>query len=130
MRRLKLHSSVATILLRDGTLYFIALLAINAFQAATPKTTSLEGGYINEILEFMPPVLVQRFIMNLRRPDSEEHEAAAGQSGTGSSINFRPPSTFLGNLGEPLDHGSAAELEQHTVNDETGSSGQEASTMI
>ena len=54
-----------------------------------------------------PPILVSRFIMNLRQLDSTEESTSpsmAHGSGHFSTLNFRPQNTIVGNMGEPLDH--------------------------
>ncbi|GJE96355.1 hypothetical protein PsYK624_125500 [Phanerochaete sordida] len=59
----------------------------------------------------MPPVLIQRFMLNLRSFDicadlstSGDHRLSADLS-----VQFRRPSSFLGNIGESVDIGEDGE---------------------
>lgn len=108
MRQLKMGSSVSTILLRDGTIYFVALLVMNILQVVT-YSTGLAGGaaYAIVFLQALPPLLVQRFMLNLRQLSAPPVDSAAANVADLSrfSVHFRVPSDFLGNIGEPLAHG-------------------------
>lgn len=105
--RLKLPSSVSGLLLRDGTCFFIALLATNIAQMATANTRVAP---MSVVINVLPPILVNRFILNLRSFDAA---SSASQAVTAdahlskfSAPNFRvQPDSFLGNIGEPLEAG-------------------------
>ncbi|EKM51647.1 uncharacterized protein PHACADRAFT_199151 [Phanerochaete carnosa HHB-10118-sp] len=107
-RRLKLKLSASSLLLRDGTVYFILLLALNVAQiltAETPATTLTASA--TQFITTMPSVLISRFILNLRQlsqTDSTESTADVDRFSRFSVPNFRVPSDLLGNIGEPLDH--------------------------
>ncbi|GJE99247.1 hypothetical protein PsYK624_154970 [Phanerochaete sordida] len=65
-----------------------------------------EGGDVTNFLEHMPLVLVQRFMLNLRQLNPSAHDLSSDAHQVSNfSINFRPASDVLGNIGEPLDHG-------------------------
>ncbi|GJF00642.1 hypothetical protein PsYK624_169360 [Phanerochaete sordida] len=70
------------------------------------------GQVFNTILQSMPMVLIQRFMLNIRQLDRVteigEDSWSAELSSVGS-IDFRVPSHFLGNIGEPLDCGHDGE---------------------
>lgn len=102
--------SVSSLFIRDGTLYFAMLLAMNVAQVLTySRANDYYGNSANTFLQNIPPILVQRFMLNLRafsgpgRADSGESDAAHFSR---FSISFRVPSDFLGNIGEPLGRSS------------------------
>lgn len=68
-----------------------------------------------------PAVLISRFMLNLRQADS--NASSEQHSGSGlpvASAQFAHRSTFLGNIGEPLDHGVAEQQDNFDVpQDET-----------
>ncbi|EKM56378.1 uncharacterized protein PHACADRAFT_207631 [Phanerochaete carnosa HHB-10118-sp] len=105
MTQFRFRSSVSAVLLRDGTVYFIALLVINILQLLTFLNSPFEGAYIDGFLQTMPSVLVSRFMLNLRQLNR-----TAGENNSDArhfsrfSASFRMPPDFLGNIGEPLDH--------------------------
>ncbi|GJE99216.1 hypothetical protein PsYK624_154650 [Phanerochaete sordida] len=70
------------------------------------------GNFANLFLQNTPPILVQRFMLNLREFNSAE--SAEGNSDfehfSRFSVSFRVPSGFMGNIGQPLDHGQLPEL--------------------
>ncbi|EKM56286.1 uncharacterized protein PHACADRAFT_253332 [Phanerochaete carnosa HHB-10118-sp] len=113
MRRLKLSSStITTVLLRDGTLYFIALLGVNILQLLTYSDRFSNGSYADGFLQSMPSLLMQRFMLNLRQPDHSTGESELDEGHSSSlSLSFRRSSGFLGNIGEPLDHSQSEYLQ-------------------
>ncbi|EKM60222.1 uncharacterized protein PHACADRAFT_246061 [Phanerochaete carnosa HHB-10118-sp] len=117
MRRLGLTSSISGVLLRDGTFYFLALLGMSVLELLTYSTKFMyrsEGTYATIFLQFLPPLLVQRFILNLSRlshtaeicgtSTSEQHPSL-------TPLSFRVSSDFLGNIGEPLNHSQSEQVE-------------------
>ncbi|GJE98347.1 hypothetical protein PsYK624_145750 [Phanerochaete sordida] len=106
VRRLGLGGSIATVLLRDGTLYFITLLVVNVLQIVTFSSGFPNASDVDAFVQAMPPLLVQRFMLNLRQLDKVNEESAVNaQHSSRFSLSFRAPSTLIGNIGEPLDHG-------------------------
>ncbi|EKM60203.1 uncharacterized protein PHACADRAFT_189335 [Phanerochaete carnosa HHB-10118-sp] len=72
-----------------------------------------EGTYAAGFVQYMPPLLIQRFILNLRQlnPTAQASENNSdARHFSRFSVNFRVPSDFLGNIGESLDHGSSEPL--------------------
>ncbi|GJE96172.1 hypothetical protein PsYK624_123650 [Phanerochaete sordida] len=90
---------VTTMLLRDGTIYFFALLTVNVTLIATASTTA---SYISPFLTNLTPVLIARFMLNLRDlgspPPSED-----SFSRFSAPAFYVPPSMLAGNLGADLD---------------------------
>ncbi|EKM56281.1 uncharacterized protein PHACADRAFT_207561 [Phanerochaete carnosa HHB-10118-sp] len=118
-RRLRLGPSIVTVLLRDGTIYFVALLGVNIYQLLTFQSSSTNGLYAESFIESMPPVLVQRFMLNLRQLSHASDEISSGNEHSSSrSVNFRLPSDFLGNIGESLDHGQAERVQKYDGDDD------------
>ncbi|GJE99239.1 hypothetical protein PsYK624_154890 [Phanerochaete sordida] len=123
MRQLGVGSSISAVLLRNGTIYFIALLVINILQLVTYSATFSNISYVVSCVQFMPPLLVQRFMLNLRQHGSlSEEDDSEPRNGTCSgTLNFRSPtaqSDFLGNIGEPLVHGSEMRAEAEIWDEE------------
>ncbi|EKM60225.1 uncharacterized protein PHACADRAFT_246073 [Phanerochaete carnosa HHB-10118-sp] len=115
MRRFKLTSSISSVLLRDGTLYFLALLGMSILQLLTYSTSLVgDGTYATGFIQYLPPLLVQRFILNLRQHD---YNAQASENNSDAqhvsrlTMSFRVPSDFLGNIGEPLDHSRSEQVD-------------------
>ncbi|EKM60270.1 uncharacterized protein PHACADRAFT_189403 [Phanerochaete carnosa HHB-10118-sp] len=67
---------------------------------------SIFENYAFFLLQSMPLVMVQRFILNLRQLN---HATGSSNSDVKHfsrfSLHFRIPSDCLGNIGEPLEHG-------------------------
>ncbi|KIP05467.1 hypothetical protein PHLGIDRAFT_151480 [Phlebiopsis gigantea 11061_1 CR5-6] len=105
-RQMKLTTPVTTCLLRDGTWYFFALLIFNTlsmFYVFDPSFVILDP-----FVSFLPPVLVNRFMINLRSPTAfTESRGITSSFHPSISSNVHRPSTlrFLGNIGESLEHG-------------------------
>ncbi|EKM56310.1 uncharacterized protein PHACADRAFT_207584 [Phanerochaete carnosa HHB-10118-sp] len=91
MRRLELGFSISAVLLRDGN--FAEL-----------------GNYSNPFIRFVPPLLIQRFILNLRQPNHTANDSSSDTHHL-SHLSFRVSSDFLGNIGAPLDHSQSEQVE-------------------
>ncbi|GJE88910.1 hypothetical protein PsYK624_049980 [Phanerochaete sordida] len=102
-RRIHLHLSMSSCLLRDGTVYFIALLAMNIAHMATYNTVISP---MSNIINVLPGIFVVRFMFNLRALDgaSATPSASAGTPSQLSGAHFAVPSHCLGNIGGTLDH--------------------------
>ncbi|EKM48120.1 uncharacterized protein PHACADRAFT_203221 [Phanerochaete carnosa HHB-10118-sp] len=99
-RRLKMRASLTTCLLRDGTMYFIALLALNMTQLLTYNVSSSEIA--------IPSILISRFIINLRTAGSTVSDYSVHMSDQQQrqlSLQFRRPTDRLGNMGGTLQDG-------------------------
>ncbi|GJE93811.1 hypothetical protein PsYK624_099730 [Phanerochaete sordida] len=93
-RRLRLRSPLYALFLRDGTLYFVALAALNASQLVLDRVLCLSqviftcvlcpsfpifgpGSDADKYMSRLTAVLVSRFLLNLRRADDQHAPAAA-----------------------------------------------------
>lgn len=104
-RRLQMRLSASSLLLRDGTIYFIALLAMNVAQMATFWDTSINANIANVPLTSMPNVLVNRFLINLRQLNKPTNSSSTALTDETSGLTFAAPATTaLGNIGEPLEY--------------------------
>ncbi|EKM56463.1 uncharacterized protein PHACADRAFT_207695 [Phanerochaete carnosa HHB-10118-sp] len=107
-RQLHIHLPASTLLLRDGTIYFIALLAMNIAQMATFWDASINANIANVPLTSMPNVLVNRFLINLRQLSQPTDPSATLMTLDTSALTFAmPASEALGNIGESLEYGTA-----------------------
>ncbi|KAI0084474.1 hypothetical protein BDY19DRAFT_909816 [Irpex rosettiformis] len=98
-RQLGIQAPLATLLLRDGTLYFCILLVVNVLQPLVNVVPSLIGlDFAEPYLVTMPPIIVCRFILNLRQVKPAGSSWLSG----GQSVNLR----FVGNMGEALHFGA------------------------
>ncbi|GJE96339.1 hypothetical protein PsYK624_125330 [Phanerochaete sordida] len=109
MRSVQNGTSVTGVLLRDGTVYFGALLVINILQLLSYSTalSSTQISYASSFLIALPPLLMQRFMMNLRTlsgAPGDTRSTSDARHFSRFSVSFRVPveSDFLGNIGEPL----------------------------
>lgn len=61
-----------------------------------------------------PPILIQRFMLNLRQFNKSEHPHtnSDAQHFSRFAVNLRVPSNFLGNIGEQLDHSQSQRLHE------------------
>ncbi|EIM89211.1 uncharacterized protein STEHIDRAFT_154890 [Stereum hirsutum FP-91666 SS1] len=105
------HRSIAEVVLRDGTLYFITIVLL-AVAATILNLLSISQGssqafnVMSEIMapffSVLPNILTNRLVLNLRNVDQN-------RSTHSSALETRPfeaapaRSRFLGNIGEPLD---------------------------
>ncbi|KAI0086733.1 hypothetical protein BDY19DRAFT_995486 [Irpex rosettiformis] len=108
-RQLRIKSPLATLLFRDGTFYFIVLLMLNVLQVVKTNIPSL---FIMEVsspfFEILPPLIVYRFILNLRQVKPAGSSWVSGnQSGS---------LRFVGNAGESLRFGADEEPEEEEEN--------------
>ncbi|EKM51110.1 uncharacterized protein PHACADRAFT_213011 [Phanerochaete carnosa HHB-10118-sp] len=116
-RQLKLPVVVTTYLLRDGTLYFFIMFVVSLIQLLI----YVKGWpYISILLNVMPPILVIRFLFNLRQHESRTGNLSLSESGTphGFSIPYLSSIDVFGNIGEPVnvdpdENGEGEELHEN-----------------
>ncbi|KIP03869.1 hypothetical protein PHLGIDRAFT_121223 [Phlebiopsis gigantea 11061_1 CR5-6] len=95
-------------ILRDGTLFFVAMLILNTVMLIIIISDS-NIGFTGPLMDILPPILISRFILNIRRSAThsghtrEESEMVSSQTITG--IVFREVSAALDELGRELDDG-------------------------
>ncbi|OCH87019.1 hypothetical protein OBBRIDRAFT_837711 [Obba rivulosa] len=132
-------ASLATLLLRDGTIYFLIFLFLNVIQMILFLT-----GVFNYVTIFITPlssILVSRFIMNLRqihltretmggpRPSFVRTVTMNGTASEPRShlTSLRFASAIVGNMGAPLSHGASLSLGNTTGSNPASST--DASTL-
>ncbi|KAI0766496.1 hypothetical protein BC629DRAFT_1442640 [Irpex lacteus] len=112
-KHLKERMPLTEVLLRDGTVFFVALLAINIFQLLIHSISSwsalLPG---SAFLAPLTSIIVSRFFFNLRQADARPGHM--GDSAFWSTIHFN--SNVIGNLSEPLSFGaSTMKIDSHAL---------------
>ncbi|THG94788.1 hypothetical protein EW026_g6748 [Hermanssonia centrifuga] len=95
-------------LLRDGTMYFVVLFAINISQVVLTIVALFP---ITDIFGVLSPILVSRFLLNLRQLGEPQNETQSHFNSRFSIPGFRVPTleSVIGNMGADLDHGPAEE---------------------
>ncbi|KAI0638277.1 hypothetical protein C8Q77DRAFT_1242693 [Trametes polyzona] len=112
----KLKVSLSTLILRDGTIYFLisVLLVMNVLHIAL--TVSLRFTWIIALEAPLTTILVSRFLLNLREVDSGYGPGSVGDISYPSFV--RNPddahggnlaNSFISPLGAPLQHGDDPE---------------------
>lgn len=102
-RKAKLKLSLSTCLLRDGTWYFVGLLIVNVAQMTTFNPSAAP---LTLVLSTLPPILVSRFMLNLRHASRGSQSDSSTASATiMSDADFRTPSRLTGDMGGVLRHG-------------------------
>ncbi|KZT01136.1 uncharacterized protein LAESUDRAFT_816054 [Laetiporus sulphureus 93-53] len=139
VRKLRLRGSIATVLMRDGTLYFMALLLLNVLeivitlhyvnsQASLPvqlhgcSKVTFKQNPANYVTVFQLPIssiLISRLILNLRQVSL----GSVGLNTISLSAVDTPdiPSRLVGNIGAELQHSSLVfENVEDNMEDEQG----------
>ncbi|THG95136.1 hypothetical protein EW026_g6455 [Hermanssonia centrifuga] len=100
-----MKAPIITLLLRDGTLYFLLILFMNVAEIMVETVNGASAlSPVSEFLALIPPILISRFLLNLRQIDNDDDEEA--EVTHVSTLGFRA-SVSVGNMGESLDHGPA-----------------------
>lgn len=108
-QRLGFKSPISSLLLRDGTVYFVALtaLSITNIVAIRMGPTSPIFGIIPQFITQLRAILVSRFFLNLRHVFLEKSNSGPENP---SSVKVKIPKFagdgLVGNLGAPLRVGS------------------------
>ncbi|TCD60743.1 hypothetical protein EIP91_009611 [Steccherinum ochraceum] len=100
--RLHLRGSLSSILLRDGTVYFAIILALNAVQLATEESNVIWNP-VPIFIDVFTTILISRFILNLRQVFDHSQNPNQDLSTFNSNGTFTVP-RFVGNLGAELEH--------------------------
>lgn len=90
---------VSHCLFRDGTIYFVVLFTLNLLDIVLRR--AFDNAIINVFIISIPPILVSRFMLNLRHIDNENTQTISKVS----SPRFRH--SIFGNFGESLEHGAS-----------------------
>ncbi|KZT09391.1 uncharacterized protein LAESUDRAFT_810983 [Laetiporus sulphureus 93-53] len=138
-RKSNVGSSLAMLLLRDGTLYITVLLAFSVLEIILLKSSGRQsifaGNYINAFSIPLSSILINRFLLNLRQASNK----AAGLGAHSNAITLHLQSTqsssrIVGNMGEHLEYNSdlrfADMLEEDNVEDTEDRNGWDASEEI
>ncbi|KAJ3557763.1 hypothetical protein NM688_g1289 [Phlebia brevispora] len=108
LSRLKFHGSLSGVILRDGSIYFVILLLVNIVVLLLENLPHLSNYRSASLLvSILQPILISRFLTNLRRLDAHDNASAAAENlSQFSAPNFRFPTlqSVTGDLGQPLDH--------------------------
>ncbi|KAJ3476762.1 hypothetical protein NLI96_g10939 [Meripilus lineatus] len=102
-RRLNTKVTLATLLIRDGTIYFVLLLALNIicaiFDTLPLSTQFVEGGatFVISFQDGLSSILISRFILDLREVYTSKDQESNNPM---SSVRFA--SQLSGNIGAPL----------------------------
>ncbi|EKM58289.1 uncharacterized protein PHACADRAFT_207126 [Phanerochaete carnosa HHB-10118-sp] len=96
---------VTLCLLRDGTIFFLILLAISI-------ANLLSLFPARSLIEFLPPILVSRFLLNLRDCTGSNTTDRSLPRLSELSVHFATSnvSNIIGNIGAPLDYAQAERL--------------------
>ncbi|THH00331.1 hypothetical protein EW026_g2163 [Hermanssonia centrifuga] len=112
--RVGVRAPLSALLLRDGTVYFFALLAMNIAVVLVNTVPSLQtASPVSDIIPVLTPILISRFLLNLRQLGEPESETQSSLNLRFSTPGFRvPTSTILvETMGADLDHDTAEEVD-------------------
>ncbi|KAI0769498.1 hypothetical protein BC629DRAFT_1680760 [Irpex lacteus] len=99
-RRLNLKSPLVTMILRDGTLYFRILLVIYILEILENNIPAMFTlNIIQPFYVIIPPLIICRFLLNLRQVDLGLEESSLVSGRQSHSVRF------VGNIGESLQFG-------------------------
>ncbi|PCH44133.1 hypothetical protein WOLCODRAFT_138786 [Wolfiporia cocos MD-104 SS10] len=115
IRKWGTKTPLVTILLVDGTIYFLVFVLVNLFTFAL-QYCPLAPVSLSSFLMLSPNIMLSRFILNLRnasasqiiiaessQQDSREiDDTISGSSALQTTLRFSPG--IIGNMGEPLSH--------------------------
>lgn len=110
-RRFKMHISVTTLLLRDGTIFFMTLLVANVTMTVSAVVHSrdqrVHAALAQSLLQALPSVLMPRFMMNLRLLGVPgEIDSIAQRFSCFSMPDFEISSVHLDSITAPLEQDS------------------------
>ncbi|THG96397.1 hypothetical protein EW026_g5432 [Hermanssonia centrifuga] len=116
--RVGLQAKVSSLLLRDGTTYFIALLLMNIAQVVLKTLPSLGGDSPIgiSVISTLNPILISRFLLNLREAGQSDNQQSLSSF---SAPRFHVPTlpTLIGNMGEELNHSLGHDSDQSSWED-------------
>ncbi|OCH91914.1 hypothetical protein OBBRIDRAFT_791776 [Obba rivulosa] len=112
---LKMKTPLVSMLLLDGTVYFLVLLALNVLQIAA-TTTNVFVDTANFFITPISSIIISYFLLNLRQAaqasvenNTEYRRPSFVHSQIGEQSLSQQPSvrfaSFIDNMGEMLDHG-------------------------
>ncbi|KAJ3541313.1 hypothetical protein NM688_g6102 [Phlebia brevispora] len=113
---------VSSTLLKDGSIYFIALLVLNVVQLIIEiLPTSVVGNPVAYVTNIIQRILISRFLINLRQAGEGANNSTTLTSFSQfSAPNFRLPSlaaeSVIGPIGEQLDFGEQQTWDEDSEN--------------
>lgn len=122
-RGLEIATPLSSLLFRDGTAYFLALLAVSILELCADISQAGELQSVAQFCTLLPPVLINRFLLNLRQLGDS---GSSGHFCTISMPMFRMNVDVTGNLGESLDHGWGEEGDRREQGEVAETSGAES----
>ncbi|THG98181.1 hypothetical protein EW026_g3951 [Hermanssonia centrifuga] len=110
--RAGVQTPLSALLLRDGTVYFATLLSLNIVQVLIRTVDSSDP--VSQLIETLTPILISRFLLNLRQLGEPENETQSRFNSRVSIPGFRVPTleSVVGNMGADLDHGPTKEVDE------------------
>ncbi|KAI0769499.1 hypothetical protein BC629DRAFT_1725031 [Irpex lacteus] len=112
-RNSEVKAPLASLLLRDGTVWFIVFLVINAINVVevnVSEPVQVALGNVQPFFEVLLPLIVCRFILHLRQPKLAGTAAGSSWASGNQSFSVR----FVGNAGNALQIGEEDEEEYFT----------------
>ncbi|PCH36224.1 hypothetical protein WOLCODRAFT_166763, partial [Wolfiporia cocos MD-104 SS10] len=121
--KIKLQSSIVTVLLKDGALYFVALLLLNVLLLLgnmAPNAYGAFAGYVEAFLPSLGNIIISRFIFNLRDITTAQNDSrrlshgpaidctVSSRAQASESIQFS--SKIIANIGAPLNYSTSVDL--------------------
>ncbi|THH00332.1 hypothetical protein EW026_g2162 [Hermanssonia centrifuga] len=113
--RVGVRTPLSALLLRDGTVYFFALLAMNIAVILVNTVPPLQtASPISDIIPALTPILISRFLLNLRQLGETDAETQSSFNSQFSIAGFRIPAStsLVETMGADLqDHDTAEEVD-------------------
>ncbi|GBE84072.1 hypothetical protein SCP_0600500 [Sparassis crispa] len=104
------EAPLATLLLRDGTLYFMLLLMLNLSLMLSNYYGVYE--YLPYFIDLFMCIIVSRFLLNLRETDNVQNHVASNPSFVCTHArSLQLASRIVGNMGASLSHGSPSQVD-------------------
>ncbi|KAH9921331.1 uncharacterized protein B0H18DRAFT_1021675 [Fomitopsis serialis] len=93
------EAPITTILLRDGTVYFVTILALLIITMTLAATNSVANGFVSPLTDALQVILISHFYLNLREANSMDMDSGASQI---SDVRF---TRVVGSLAGSLPYG-------------------------
>ncbi|KAL7285753.1 hypothetical protein ACG7TL_000862 [Trametes sanguinea] len=98
------HTTLHSVMLESGTIYFLTLLCLNILQIVMNILILLDfgdGGYVTQLIDPITSILVARFILNLRAANEPLH-VSTNASFLGPELEFAAQSHPAASLAGPV----------------------------
>lgn len=107
-----IHMPIVACLISGGTVYFVSVFLIHVVQLAVanavPDALRLGGTFVGAFVYVLPQVLVNRFMLSLRRIGEQFVDSAIGSTETGT-MRFGTPATSMDGISRPSDEWDSIE---------------------